>query len=61
MRNQTRELFNEDLEKAYFQVNVTNLFDEVYVGSASTGLTTSGEFVNIGPPRAITASLIWGF
>ena len=53
--------FNEDLEKAYFQVNVTNLFDEVYVGSASTGLTTSGEFVNIGPPRAITASLIWGF
>ena len=42
-------------------MNVTNLFDEVYVGSASTGLTTSGEFVNIGPPRAITASLIWGF
>lgn len=53
--------FSEDLEKAYFQVNITNLFDEVYVGSASTGLTTSGSFVNIGPPRAIMASLVWGF
>jgi|TARA_R100000049_G_scaffold5356_1_gene16003 iron complex outermembrane receptor protein len=53
--------FSEDLEKAYFQVNITNLLDEVYVGSASTGLTTSGEFVNIGPPRAIMASLVWGF
>ncbi|MBI1402399.1 MAG: TonB-dependent receptor [Porphyrobacter sp.] len=52
---------NEDLEKAYIQVNVTNLFDQVYIGSASTGLTTSGAFVNIGPPRAITASLVWGF
>ncbi|QPC98281.1 TonB-dependent receptor [Qipengyuania soli] len=53
--------FNEDLEKAYVQINVTNLLDEVYIGSASTGLTTSGAFVNIGPPRAFTASLIWGF
>ena len=53
--------FNENLEKAYFQVNVTNLFDQVYVGSASTGLTSSGSFVNIGSPRAFTASLVWGF
>ncbi len=53
--------FDEDFDKAYFQVNITNLFDEVYIGSASTGLTTSGGFVNIGPPRAITASLVWGF
>ena len=53
--------FNQDLDKAYFQVNVTNVFDEVYIGSAPTGLTTSGEFVNIGSPRAFTASLIWGF
>tara|TARA_R100001129_G_scaffold155247_1_gene118165 strand:+ start:733 stop:3303 length:2571 start_codon:yes stop_codon:yes gene_type:complete len=53
--------FNEDLEKAYIQVNVTNILDEVYIGSAPTGLFTSGEFVNIGPPRAFTASLIWGF
>ncbi|MCP9223528.1 TonB-dependent receptor [Erythrobacter sp. LQ02-29] len=53
--------FNEDLDKSYFQVNVTNLFDKVYIGSAPTGLTTSGEFVNIGPPRAIVGSLIFGF
>jgi len=53
--------FNEDLDKAFFQFNVTNLFDTVYIGSAPTGLTTSGEFVNIGAPRAFTASLIFGF
>ncbi|MBX7536248.1 TonB-dependent receptor [Qipengyuania sp. GH1] len=53
--------FDEDLDKAYFQLNVMNLFDEVYIGSAPTGLTTSGEFVNIGAPRAFTASLVWGF
>ncbi|MBX7482889.1 TonB-dependent receptor [Qipengyuania qiaonensis] len=53
--------FNEDFEKAYFQINVLNVLDEIYIGSAGTGLTTSGGFVNIGPPRAFTASLIWGF
>lgn len=53
--------FNSDLEKARIQLNVTNIFDEVYIGSAPTGLITSGEFVNIGPPRAFTMSLIWGF
>ena len=53
--------FDEDLDKAYFQVNITNLFDEVYIGSAPTGLTTGSEYVNIGSPRAITASLVWGF
>ena len=53
--------FEEDLENSYVQFNVTNIFDEVYIGSAPTGLTTSGEFVNIGAPRAFTASLIWGF
>ena len=53
--------FNEDLDKAFIQINVINLLDEVYIGSAPTGLTTSGEFVNIGAPRAFTASLIWGF
>ena len=42
-------------------VDIVNLLDEVYIGSAPTGLTTSGEFVNIGAPRAFTASLIWGF
>ena len=53
--------FNDNLDKAYVQVNFINLLDEVYIGSAPTGLTTSGEFVNIGAPRAFTASIIWGF
>ncbi|QNE05018.1 TonB-dependent receptor [Croceicoccus marinus] len=53
--------FEDALESSYVQFNVTNIFDEVYIGSAPTGLTTSGEFVNIGAPRAFTASLIWGF
>ncbi|WP_230292697.1 TonB-dependent receptor [Croceicoccus sp. Ery5] len=53
--------FAEALEESYVQFNVTNIFDEVYIGSAPTGLTTSGEYVNIGAPRAFTASLIWGF
>ena len=53
--------FEDALEDSYVQFNVTNIFDEVYIGSAPTGLTTSGEFVNIGAPRAFTASLIWGF
>ena len=49
------------LEQTYFQLNLTNLFDEVYIGSASTGLTTASTFVNIGPPRAIVGSLVVGF
>ncbi len=53
--------FKDDFDKVYLQVNVTNLFDKVYIGSAPTGLTTSGEFVNIGAPRAIVGSLIFGF
>ncbi|MFZ5748035.1 MAG: TonB-dependent receptor [Pseudomonadota bacterium] len=49
------------LSKSYFQLNVTNLFDEVYIGSASGGLTTTSSFVNIGPPRALIGSLVIGF
>lgn len=49
------------LEKTYFQLNVTNLFDQVYIGSASTGLETASTFVNIGPPRAIIGSFVVGF
>ncbi|MCA9259783.1 MAG: TonB-dependent receptor, partial [Planctomycetales bacterium] len=30
--------FSDAMEKAYLQFNVTNLFDEVYIGSASGGL-----------------------
>jgi len=49
------------LEKTYFQLNVSNLFDKVYIGSASTGLTTTSTFVNIGSPRAISGSIVIGF
>jgi iron complex outermembrane receptor protein len=49
------------LERSYFQLNITNLFDESYIGSASSGLTTTSTFVNIGSPRAIVGSLVIGF
>ncbi|MXO66556.1 TonB-dependent receptor [Altericroceibacterium endophyticum] len=43
------------------QVNVSNLFDELYVGSASNGLDTTSEYVQIGAPRAASISLIVGY
>ena len=49
------------LERSYFQLNITNLFDESYIGSASGGLSTTSTFVNIGSPRAIVGSLVVGF
>lgn len=53
------------MEKGAIQLNVSNLFDEFYVGSFSGGLDTlassSSAFVNFGSPRAISASLIIGF
>ena len=53
--------------KTFFQVNVSNLFDKVYIG----GLSGSGGFVGlpnrysignavIGTPRSITGSLVIG-
>jgi len=54
-------LASAGLERSYFQLNVTNLFDEVYIGSASGGITTASSFVNIGPPRAIVGSFVVGF
>lgn len=54
-------LENAGLDKSYLQLNITNLFDEVYIGSASGGLTTTSSYVNIGPPRAVSASFIMGF
>ncbi len=53
------------MEKGAIQLNVSNLFDQFYVGSYSGGLDTlassSSAFVNFGSPRAISASLIVGF
>lgn len=54
-------LASAGLERSYFQLNVTNLFDELYIGSATGGITTPSTFVNIGPPRAIVGSLVVGF
>lgn len=50
------------LPKTALQLNVTNLFDEFYVGSFPGSLTGAGTaFVNFGPPRAVIGSLIVGF
>lgn len=50
------------LEKAFFQLNVSNLFDKFYIGSFSGGLTTAASTnVNFGSPRAISGALVIGF
>ncbi|RKF21076.1 TonB-dependent receptor [Altericroceibacterium spongiae] len=43
------------------QVNVTNLFDNLYVGNYTSGLASTSEYVQIGPPRAASISLIIGY
>ena len=44
------------------QFNVTNLFDELYVGGFGGSLDrTSSPFVQIGPPRAASVSLMFGY
>ncbi len=44
------------------QLNVTNLFDELYVGGFGGSLSqTSTPFVQIGAPRAASLSLIFGY
>lgn len=54
-------LVKEGFKNAYLQLNVTNLFDEFYLGSFSGGLTTPGSTnVNFGSPRAIMGSLVVG-
>lgn len=50
------------LKKTYIQLNVTNLFDKLYVGGfggSSNRFTVPN--VNFGVPRAITAALVVGF
>ncbi|MCR5872556.1 MULTISPECIES: TonB-dependent receptor [unclassified Sphingomonas] len=61
-------------EKTYFQFNVMNLFDELYVGGFSGNLSSIGfnattqaitsssaPFVQIGYPRTVMGSLVVGF
>ena len=63
------------LKKSYFQLNATNLFDQVFVGGFGGGLNqtinrnTSGvvtsyggpPFVQMGAPRTVSATLVVGF
>ena len=49
-------------EKTYFQFNVSNLFDELYVGGFDGQLANNNvPNVNIGSPRTLIGSLIVGF
>ncbi|MXO48698.1 TonB-dependent receptor [Erythrobacter vulgaris] len=49
-------------DDAAIQLNVTNLFDELYVGGFGGSLDRGSlPFVQIGPPRAASLSLIFGF
>ena len=49
-------------DKTYIQLNVTNLFDKLYVGGFDGQLAdTSVPFVQIGAPRAFIGSLIVQF
>jgi iron complex outermembrane receptor protein len=54
-------------DKTYFQLNVTNLFDKLYVG-AFDGRLDSGfssasglPFVQIGTPRTVMGTVVFGF
>jgi iron complex outermembrane receptor protein len=56
------------LENSYFQLNVYNLLDKVYVGGFTGGLNQSGSttygsppFVQIGAPRTISGTISLAF
>jgi iron complex outermembrane recepter protein len=49
-------------ETTYIQLNVTNLFDKLYVGGFDGQLAdNSVPFVQIGAPRAFIGSIVVGF
>lgn len=50
-------------EKTYFQFNVTNLFDKLFVGGFDGGTTNAGSvpFAQIGAPRTFVGTLVVGF
>ncbi|QIG81337.1 TonB-dependent receptor [Stakelama tenebrarum] len=49
------------LGESYLQLNVTNIFDTVYTGGFGGSFTDDSPYVQIGPPRAASISLITGF
>ena len=49
-------------DQTYFQFNVSNLFDKLYVGGfGGNSLNTSVPNVQIGAPRAFIGTLVVGF
>ena len=49
-------------DKVYFQVNVTNLFDKLYVGGFDGQLANNSvPFTQIGAPRTVIGSIVVGF
>ena len=49
-------------DKVYFQLNVSNLFDKLYVGGFDGQLANNSvPFVQIGAPRTFIGSLVVGF
>lgn len=49
-------------DKTFFQLNVVNLFDKLYVGGFDGGFSnTSVPFVQIGSPRTVMGSLVVAF
>jgi len=49
-------------DDTYFQLNVSNVFDEFYVGTLGGSLlNTSVPFAQIGAPRAVIGTLVVGF
>lgn len=49
-------------DQTYFQLNITNLFDKLYVGGFSgTSATNSLTYAQIGAPRAVSATFNMGF
>lgn len=50
------------LRNSYFQLNITNVFDKLYVGGFGGNLSeTAVPFVQIGAPRTISATVVVGF
>jgi iron complex outermembrane receptor protein len=49
-------------DRTYIQLNVTNVFDKLYVAGFTGGLLTTGiPFAYIGAPRAVSGTLVVGF
>ena len=48
-------------DEVALQLNVTNLFDDVYVGGFGGDLDNANPFVQIGAPRAASISLVFGY